>query len=212
MSVYRAMVAFRTHVGSGDCPLSPTARLLWATLAAHADYDGACWPDVATLSHALGGVSRWTVQRAAAELVAYGVLDVLVAHGRGRRNTYRLELAPEENGARVHRFPKGDEAAENGARVHGLPACGYLENGAPVLENGAPVHPHIGEVEKRSRRDASTSTIEETPHPCTVSTEADPAAYRAYRKRMAATGGQVMPAWYYFTVPRDADGNPVNTS
>lgn len=175
------MVAFRTHVGSGDCPLSPTARLLWATLAAHADYDGACWPDVATLSHALGGVSRWTVQRAAAELVAYGVLDVLVAHGRGRRNTYRLELAPEENGA-------------------------------PVLENGAPVHPHIGEVEKRSRRDASTSTIEETPHPCTVSTEADPAAYRAYRKRMAATGGQVMPAWYYFTVPRDADGNPVNTS
>lgn len=190
------MVAFRTHVGSGDCPLSPTARLLWATLAAHADYDGACWPDVATLSHALGGVSRWTVQRAAAELVAYGVLDVLVAHGRGRRNTYRLELAPEENGA----------------RVHGLPACGYLENGAPVLENGAPVHPHIGEVEKRSRRDASTSTIEKTAQAEAVSTEADPAAYRAYRKRMAATGGQVMPAWYYFTVPRDADGNPVNTS
>ena len=96
--------------------------------------------------------------------------------------------------------------------MRGLAACGQLENAALVHENAALVHTHIGEVEKRSRRDASTSTIEKTAQAEAVSTEADPAAYRAYRKRMAATGGQVMPAWYYFTVPRDADGNPVNTS
>lgn len=204
------MVARREHVDRADCPLSSSARHLWAELAGRVDYDGACWPDMATLCDALapGGVNRSTVQRATAELVAYGVLDVIVAHGRGRLNTYRVELAAEGNAAPTRRFP----TAENAAPTRGLAACGQLENAALVHENAALVHTHIGEVEKRSRRDASTSTIEETPQPCGVSTEADPAAYRAYRKRMAATGGQVVPAWYYFTVPRDADGNPVNTS
>jgi hypothetical protein len=127
VSVYRAAVAYRQATDDPDCPLSATARHLWANLASRVDWDGACWPAVATLRTALGDVGRSTVKRATAELVAFGVVDVIVAHGRGRSNTYRLDLAPEKDGPPVGRFEK--------------------ENGPLVAENGPLVTAHIGEVE-----------------------------------------------------------------
>jgi hypothetical protein len=102
---------------------------------------------VSTLAVALGGAGRSTVKRLTAQLVAFGVIDVLVGRGRGRQNTYRLDLAPETkhpvgNGPSVGRFRK--------------------ENGPPGAENGPPGASHIGEVEgeveerERERIDLST--------------------------------------------------------
>jgi hypothetical protein len=128
--VYRAIIAYRTHTDRDTCPLGLTARLLWANLASRADWDGTCSVAMETLRLALGAVNRATVQRATAELIEYGVIDVVVAHGRGRRNTYRMELAPDVNAARTRR----------------LPACGQLENAALVHENAAPDASLLGEV------------------------------------------------------------------
>jgi hypothetical protein len=120
------MIARRAHVDRDTCPLGLTARLLWAELAGRADWDGTCSVSMQTLCRALGAVNRATVQRATAELVEYGVIDVVVAHGRGRQNTYRLELAPETNAARTRRLRP--------------------ENAALVRENAAPGASYRGEV------------------------------------------------------------------
>ena len=148
MSVYRAAVAYRTATDLPDCPLSMTARLLWANLAARVDWDGACWASVPTIARALGGVDRRTVQRATAELVAFGVVDVLVGRGRGRQNTYRLDLAAETK-------PQVKNAT---------PASHFgRENATSDAENATPVSPHIGEVEgeveERERAQIDLSTL-----------------------------------------------------
>ena len=189
MSVYRAMRARREHVDRGAaCPLSPTARAVWADLAGRVDYDGACWPTVGTLCDALG-VGERTVQRAIGELVAYGVVDVIVAHGRGRRNTYRLELATEE----TRHERRVSEPVDN------------ERNPSPVTENPSWVTPHIGEVVKRSRRETSPHTIEETRHPRRVSESVDArAAYERYAADMRATGQRVLTPAVYFSIVGEA--------
>jgi hypothetical protein len=135
--VYRAIIAYRTHTDRDTCPLGLTARLLWANLASRADWDGTCSVGVDTLRLALGNAGRSTVKRATAELIEYGVIDVVVAHGRGRQNTYRLELAPVDN------------AAINGARPGRL----RRENGPLVHENGPLAISLIGEVVREVERE-----------------------------------------------------------
>jgi hypothetical protein len=201
VSVYRAMRAYREATDRADCPLSFTARHLWANLAGRADYDGACWPDVATICAALGGISRWTVQRAVAELVAFGVLDVIVARGRGRRNTYRLELAPEGNGAPTHRFTEAETVDPHPVSA----PSENEENGAPVHENGAPVHPHIGEVVKRSRREPSPRTIEENGAPTHRFQEDARTTYEEYAAKKRAAGERVLTPAVYFSIMSEAD-------
>jgi hypothetical protein len=143
VSVYRAAVACRQATDDPDCPLSARARQLWANLASRVDWDGVCWPDVDTLAVSLGNVDHRTVQRATAELVEYGVVDVITAHGRGRRNTYRLDLAPEEKAT---------------------PVSGIAgEKATPVTEKATLVSAHIGEVEgeveEREREQIDLSTL-----------------------------------------------------
>jgi hypothetical protein len=210
MSVYRATRAYREATDRADCPLSATARQLWGNLAARADHDGASWPTVDTLCIALAPeridkhgkpahADRSTVKRATAELVAFGVLDVIVAHGRGRNNTYRVALAAEQTA-----HPSTVSTERNGAPLHRFPAVDNERNGALVHENGALVHAHIGEVAKRSRREPSPRTIEETAHPCTVSVDARQ-AYERYKAKAKADGKRVLTPAVYFAIMSEAD-------
>jgi hypothetical protein len=212
MSVYRAMRAYREATDRADCPLSATARQLWANLAGRADYDGACWPTVETLCIALAPeridkhgnpahLDRGTVQRATTELIAFGVLDVLVARGRGRNNTYRVALAAEENAA-----PARHIARETPHQRGIYEPVDISENAALVRENAALTPTHIGEVAKRSRREASPRTIEENAAPARRFEDDAKAQYDRYAAKAKADGKRVLTPAVYFAIM--SEGGP----
>ncbi|RPH33807.1 MAG: helix-turn-helix domain-containing protein, partial [Chloroflexi bacterium] len=116
--------------------LSSRARHLLDRLGHHVNGEGICWPSVDTLARQMG-VTASTVQRARAELVAAGVITIIVTAGRGHSNLYafpewshprdhsagekvaptREKVAPTRRNGRTHATQKYPRSIQEGPRV-----------------------------------------------------------------------------------------------